>query len=131
MRGGHVDGSAPTVVGPTLEEATAGAAAPEGEVLLPLERPFKPSGALHALHGNLAPEGSLVKLAGTERTAHTGPARVLDSEEACTDAVRSGKVAANTDAVENWSMLSNTARSDPVASITARMSSICASRDSC
>ena len=32
------------------------------------------------------PEGSLVKLAGTERRAHTGPARVFDTEEACTDA---------------------------------------------
>ena len=92
VRGGHVDGSAPTVVGPTLEEATAGAAAPDGEVLLTLERPFKPAGALYVLHGNLAPEGSLVKLAGTERLTHSGPARVFDSEEACTEAVRSGHV---------------------------------------
>ena len=61
-------------------------------MLLPLEQPFKPSGALYALHGNLAPDGSLVKLAGTERRAHTGPARVFESEEACTDAVRSGHV---------------------------------------
>jgi dihydroxy-acid dehydratase len=94
VRGGHVDGSAPTAAGPPLAEATADAAAPDGEVLLPLEQPFKPSGALHALRGNLAPEGSLVKLAGTERRAHTGPARVFDSEEACSDAVRSGHVQA-------------------------------------
>jgi dihydroxy-acid dehydratase len=33
-----------------------------------------------------------VKLAGTERTMHRGPARVFDSEEACTDAVRAGAV---------------------------------------
>ena len=92
VRGGHVDGSAPTVAGPTLAEATATAPEPDGEVLLPLEQPFKPSGALYALHGNLAPEGSLVKLAGTERRAHTGPARVFESEEECTDAVRSGHV---------------------------------------
>ena len=90
VRGGHVDGSAPTVAGPTLAAATASAHPPDGEVLLPLERPFKPSGALYALHGNLAPDGSLVKLAGTERRAHTGPARVFESEEACTDAVRAG-----------------------------------------
>ncbi len=92
VRGGHVDGEAPTVAGPTLAEATATAPTPDGEVLLPLEQPFKPSGALYALHGNLAPDGSLVKLAGTERRAHTGPARVFESEEACTDAVRSGHV---------------------------------------
>jgi dihydroxy-acid dehydratase len=94
VRGGQVDGSAPTVLGPTLAEVTASAAAPDGDVLLPLERPFKPTGALHALRGNLAPDGSLLKLAGTERRAHTGPARVFDSEEACTDAVRSGHVRA-------------------------------------
>ena len=92
VRGDHIDGSAPTVAGSTLADATAGAAAPDGGVLLPLEQPFKPSGALHALHGNLAPEGSLVKLAGTERRTQSGPARVFDSEEACTDAVRSGHV---------------------------------------
>jgi dihydroxy-acid dehydratase len=94
VRGGHVDGRAPTVEGGTLEEATASAAAPDGDVLQPLERPFKPTGALHALRGNLAPEGSLVKLAGTERRTHTGPARVFDSEEACADAVRAGRVQA-------------------------------------
>ncbi len=94
MRGGHVDGSAPTVAGPKLGEATADAPAPDGEVLLPLEAPFKPTGALYALRGNLAPDGSLVKLAGTDLRSHTGPARVFDAEEACTDAIRSGHVQA-------------------------------------
>ena len=94
VRGGHMEGSAPTVAGPTLAEATSGARAPDGEVILPLEQPFKPSGALYALHGNLAPDGSLIKLAGTERKLHTGPARVFDTEEACTEAVRSGHVQA-------------------------------------
>jgi dihydroxy-acid dehydratase len=43
------------------------------------------------LRGNLAPDGSLVKLATTRRFQR-GPARVFDSEESCTDAVRSGVV---------------------------------------
>jgi dihydroxy-acid dehydratase len=89
VRGGHVDGSAPTVSGATLADATADASAPDGEVLYTLEEPFKPTGALHALRGNLAPDGSLVKLAAARRF-HQGPARVFDSEEACTDAVRAG-----------------------------------------
>jgi dihydroxy-acid dehydratase len=89
VRGGHVDGSAPTVGGSTLAEATADAPAPDGEVLFTVEEPFKPTGALHALRGNLAPDGSLVKLAAARRF-HQGPARVFDSEEACTDAVRAG-----------------------------------------
>jgi dihydroxy-acid dehydratase len=90
VRGGHVDGNAPTVQGGTLKQATQEAAVPDGEVLFPLEQPFKETGALHALRGNLAPDGSLVKLTG--RRAQRGPARVFDSEEACTGAVRSGLV---------------------------------------
>jgi dihydroxy-acid dehydratase len=89
VRGGHIDGSAPTVDGRTLAEAASAAAAPDGEVLFTVDAPFKATGALHALHGNLAPDGSLVKLA-TGRRFHCGPARVFDSEEACTDAVRGG-----------------------------------------
>ena len=73
--------------------STRDAAAPDGEVLFTLDEPFKPTGALHALRGNLAPDGSLVKLSGGHRT-HRGPALVFDSEEACTDAVRAGVVAA-------------------------------------
>ena len=92
VRGGHIDGSAPTVEGSTLADATRDAAAPDGEVLFTLEEPFKPTGALHALRGNLAPDGSLVKLAGGRR-AYRGPAIVFDSEEACTEAVRAGVVA--------------------------------------
>jgi dihydroxy-acid dehydratase len=89
VRGGYADGDAPTVGGATLAEATADAPAPDGEVLFTVEQPFKPTGALHALRGNLAPEGSLVKLAAARRF-HQGPARVFDNEEACTAAVRAG-----------------------------------------
>ena len=89
IRRGLVDGDAPTVSGGTLAEATADAPAPDGEVI----RELKPRGSLHALHGSLAPDGCVVKLAGTERRAHTGPARVFDDEQACADAVRAGRVA--------------------------------------
>jgi dihydroxy-acid dehydratase len=92
VRGGHIDGTAPTVEGGTLEAATASGAPPDGEVLFPLQAPFKPSGALYALRGNLAPEGSLVKVTDSGHRLHSGPARVFDSEEACADAVRSGLV---------------------------------------
>jgi len=92
IRGGLLDGGAPAVQGGTLADATAGAPAPDGEVVFTLERPFKPSGRLFSLRGNLAPRGSVVKLAGTERTRHSGPARVFDGEEACAEAVRSGMV---------------------------------------
>ena len=60
-------------------------------MLFPLEQPFKPNGALHVLRGNLAPDGSIVKLAAG-RHVHRGPALVYESEEAAADAVRTGHV---------------------------------------
>jgi dihydroxy-acid dehydratase len=94
VRGGFVDGGAPTVEGSTLADVTADAPAPDGEVLFSVDRPFKTTGAVHVLRGNLAPEGSLAKVAGTTLRTHRGPARVFESEEACADAVRGGGVAA-------------------------------------
>jgi len=92
VRGGLLDGDAPTVGGPSLADATRDAAEPDGEVLFPFARPRGRTGALHALRGNLAPGGALLKLTG--RRAHRGPARVFDGEEACTAAVRAGAVRA-------------------------------------
>jgi dihydroxy-acid dehydratase len=93
VRGGHVDGSCPVVGGGTLATATAAAAEPDDDVTYRAERPYKPHGMLYALYGNLAPEGCVIKLAGTARTSQTGPARVFDGEEACATAVRAGAVA--------------------------------------
>ena len=53
---------------------------------------FKAAGGLLALRGNLAPDGAVVKVAGTERRRHSGPARVFDSEEACMAAINAGAV---------------------------------------
>ena len=90
VRGGHADGSAPTISGETLGQAAGRAPAPDGEVI----GRFGARGKLYALRGNLAPDGCLLKLAGVERTEHTGPARVFDDEESCAYAVRSGGVSA-------------------------------------
>ena len=93
VRAGLVDGSAPTVEGMTLAEATAAAPAPDGSVVMPLARPYRPAGGLVALAGNLAPEGCVVKVSGTSRRRHEGPARVFESEEECEAAVAAGAVA--------------------------------------
>ena len=50
--------------------------------------PLKTEGGLAILRGNLAPEGAVVKLAGTERRKQVGPARVFESEEECFRAVK-------------------------------------------
>src|SRR5208283_2637156 len=44
------------------------------------------------LHGNLAPEGAVAKVAGLKETKITGPARVFDGEEACFEAIQARKI---------------------------------------
>ncbi len=90
LRAGHMDGGAPAVAGGTLTDAVATARAPDGRIISTAARPFRPNGSLYSLRGNLAPDGSVLKLAGTERLSQSGPARVFDSEEACAEAVRRG-----------------------------------------
>jgi len=86
---GRLHGDAITVSGRTIgEEAEAASEAEGQEVVRPLDDPLKPEGGLAILHGNLAPEGAVVKLAGTERKKQVGPARVFESEEECFRAVK-------------------------------------------
>ncbi len=59
------------------EEADAVSETPGQDVVRPVGDPLKAQGGLAILRGNLAPEGAVVKVAGTERMGQTGPARVL------------------------------------------------------
>jgi dihydroxy-acid dehydratase len=78
-----------TVSGRTIgEEAAAAREEPGQEVVRTLADPLKSEGGLAILRGNLAPQGAVVKLAGTERRGQTGPARVFESEEDCFAAVK-------------------------------------------
>ncbi len=61
---------------------------PGQQVVHSIDDPVKPTGGLAILHGSLAPEGSVVKLAGHERVHHRGPARVFDSETSSFEAVK-------------------------------------------
>jgi dihydroxy-acid dehydratase len=86
---------APTVTGQTIGQIAAGARETPGqEVIRPLSNPIKATGGLAILHGNLAPEGCVVKLAGHERRHHRGPARVFEGEEAAMAAVTRGEIVA-------------------------------------
>ncbi len=90
---GDLHGDAITVTGQTIAEVAAEATeAPGQEVVRPLAEPLKSEGGLAILRGNLAPEGAVVKLAGTERTRQTGPARVFEAEEDCFRAVKEGAI---------------------------------------
>jgi dihydroxy-acid dehydratase len=92
-RPGLLHGDAPTVDGRTIAQIAADVVETPGQkVVVPLETPLKPTGGLAILHGSLAPDGCVVKLAGHERRQHRGPARVFDSEAACYDAVRAQRI---------------------------------------
>ena len=90
---GHLDVARPTVTGRTLGEEIAEAEEQAGQkVVYPTEAPIKKRGGLMILRGNLAPEGCVLKVAGTERLRHQGPARVFEGEEAAFAAVQAGKI---------------------------------------
>jgi len=90
---GVLHSDAITVTGKTIGEVAAGATeAPGQEVVRPLADPLKSEGGLAVLRGNLAPEGAVVKVAGTERRRQTGPARVFESEEECFRAVKAQQI---------------------------------------
>jgi dihydroxy-acid dehydratase len=79
---GGLKSDALTITGRTIGEEAADVEETDGqEVVRPIDRPLKSTGGLAILRGNLAPEGCVVKLAGTERLQHSGPAKVFESEE--------------------------------------------------
>ncbi len=82
-----------TVSGRTIGEvAEAAVESPGQEVIRPLADPVQADGGLAILRGNLAPEGSVVKLSGTERRGQSGPARVFECEEDCYAAVKAQSI---------------------------------------
>ena len=82
-----------TVTGKTLAEnlATFGGK-PDGRVIYPVSEARSPTGGLVILRGNLAPEGAVLKVAGTKSLSHEGPARVFDGERAAFEAVTGGRI---------------------------------------
>jgi dihydroxy-acid dehydratase len=90
---GLLDGTQLTPSGRSLSQESAGAVETPGqEVVVSVDAPLKPTGGLVILHGNLAPDGCVVKVAGHERPYHRGPARVFDSEEDAMAAVSARRI---------------------------------------
>jgi dihydroxy-acid dehydratase len=89
----HAD--AQTVTGRTVGEVADAAQETDGQrVVRPLDDPISATGGLAILHGNLAPDGCVVKLAGYERRKQSGPARVFECEEDAMAAVTAGSIKA-------------------------------------
>ena len=77
---------------PWAEHAAAARETAGQRVVSTVEAPFKATGGLVILRGNLAPDGAVVKMAGHERPRHSGPARVFDREEDAFQAVQQGRI---------------------------------------
>jgi dihydroxy-acid dehydratase len=93
LEAGLIDGSARTVSGRSLsEEADLALETPDQKVVSAQGKYFKATGGLVILKGSLAPEGSVVKMAGHERTKHRGPARVFECEEDAFQAVEEKRI---------------------------------------
>ncbi len=95
LEAGLLHEDVPTVTGKTIgQHAREAEETPGQQVVRPLDDPVKKTGGLAILRGNLAPEGSVVKLSGHERVHHQGPARVFESEEDAMAAVTAGSIVA-------------------------------------
>ncbi len=93
VEGGYADGTQATVTGKSLADASATATETPGQdVIRAVGDPIKPTGGLVILKGNLAPEGGVVKVAGSDHLTHRGPARVFENEESAMEAVTSGSI---------------------------------------
>ena len=71
-----------TVTGQSLGDNIAHAQVHDAEVIRPLSQPVSTAGALAVLHGNLAPDGAVIKpsAASDRLLRHTGKALVFDSQ---------------------------------------------------
>lgn len=64
------------------------------DIIRPIDNPFSKQGGLAVLHGNIAPDGCVVKSAAVcdEMMVHEGPARIFNSMEESVEAIYDGKI---------------------------------------
>jgi dihydroxy-acid dehydratase len=65
---------------------------PDGDVVHRLTAPIHAVGGIAVLRGSLAPQGSVVKVAGLDDERFEGPARVFDGEQGALDAILAGSI---------------------------------------
>lgn len=64
------------------------------DVIRSVEEPYRKTGGIAVLNGNLAPEGAVIKESAVadDMLVYQGPAKVFDSEEECIEAIMGQKV---------------------------------------
>jgi len=95
LKQGLIHGEALTVSGRTMEEnleiVEFGTSLGE-PVVKKFERPIHQQGTLKILHGTLAPEGAVIKIAGLESMKFEGLAKIFNSEEEAFKAISLQKI---------------------------------------
>ncbi len=93
---GLLHGDCLTVTGKTIAEnlAEIDISAPDGTIVHPLDEPIHAEGGTAVLFGSLAPEGSVMKIAGAASLRFEGTARAFDSEQDAFDALTRGEIVA-------------------------------------
>ena len=86
---GALHGDCLTIFGTSLESELKAHPGADGKVIP--KKAISQTGGIVVLKGNLAPDGALIKVAGLKSLVFEGPARVFESEEACTQVVRERK----------------------------------------
>lgn len=89
-----LEGDCLTVTGRTLAENVSGAKVWNDDVIRSLDNPVMTLPGVGVLYGNLAPEGSIVKIAAVPEKImkFRGPARVFDTLDDGLDALKNGKI---------------------------------------
>ena len=94
LEAGLLHGDCLTVSGKSVAENLAAMEipAPDGEVVRPFANPIHPEGGTAILRGSLAPNGSVMKIAGAESLVFRGTARPFDSEHEAFEALTAGRI---------------------------------------
>ncbi|MFC6955510.1 dihydroxy-acid dehydratase [Halorubellus litoreus] len=101
---GLVHGDAATITGRTIAEelqhleesghlpSRDAVEAADADFLYSVDDPYQAEGAIRILKGNLAPDGSVLKVTGDDAFHHEGPARVFENEEDAMRYVQEGDI---------------------------------------
>jgi dihydroxy-acid dehydratase len=83
-----------TATGKTVAQNIETVRVLDNQVIRPLDNPYHRQGGLAVLFGNLAPDGCVVKQSAVleQMLVHEGPARVFDSEEDASKAIKAGEI---------------------------------------
>jgi dihydroxy-acid dehydratase len=94
LEAGLLHGDCLTVTGRTMAEnlALLDPPGPDGDVIHPMSNPIHATGGIAILRGTLAPEGSVVKVAGLDGDRFDGTAQVFDGEDGAMEAILAGRI---------------------------------------